>query len=128
VPAIDESLRGEPEPAGAVPVLEDRPGGAERGAGGQQVGDGADERQQRRLQREHQQREPEQQNRAEDEWRFDIQRRLQVEVLHGGAADLRAGWKLLPRCGGGPRCADARRPSSQPPNNTLGGVGSGERI
>ena len=58
-PGVEEALRLEAEQRSQVPVLEDQLGDAERGAGGEQVGDHAERGDQRRLQRDEQQQEAE---------------------------------------------------------------------
>ena len=69
-PGVDEPLRLEPEEAGAVAILKDQSGDAERGADGEQVGDDAHRRDNRCLQRQ------EQQEKAEGEDDADHERRL----------------------------------------------------
>ena len=71
-------------------VLEDQLGHAERGAGGQQVGEHADGGDHRRLQGDQQKREPERQHDADHQRRLPGQRALEVVVLGDGAADQRA--------------------------------------
>ena len=62
-PGVEEALRLEAEQAGQVAVLEDQLGDAERRAGGEQVGEHADGRDHRRLQRDEQQQEAERRGR-----------------------------------------------------------------
>ena len=59
-----------PSRPGAVAFLEDELGDAERGAGGEQVGDDADRRDQRGLQRDQQQQEAEAEDDADDQRRL----------------------------------------------------------
>ena len=90
-PGVEEALRLEAEQAREVAVLEDQPGDAERGAGGQQVREHADGGDDRRLQRDEQQQEAEAEDDADDQRRLGRQQLLEVVVLGDRAADQRAG-------------------------------------
>jgi hypothetical protein len=70
-----------------VAFLEDELGDTERRAGGEQVGDDADRRDQRRLQRDQQQQEAESKDDADDHGRLAGELGLEVVVLGGRAAD-----------------------------------------
>ena len=83
-------------------VLEDQPGDAEGGAGGEQVREHAERGDQRRLQGDEQEQEAEREHDADHERRLRGERLLEVVVLGRGAADERA--RAAARSGAGRSC------------------------
>ena len=84
-PRVEEALALEAEEAGPEALLEDQPGDTERGGGGQQAGQGAEQRTGRVIGADHLSHDPE--------------GRARVERLHdpegGGTGDLVAGWYAI---------------------------------